>query len=109
MYCTSPHLNNKFNQTNGPLRIGLLMDGVTSLLELSNTSLMLYPDPTFETFAEELLFSPGEQISLILHGSGFEFSKDQIIVQIEPCISSSTVCQCTVTRVFSLNDVSMVI
>ena len=107
MYCTAPDLNDEFNQTNGPLRIGLLLDGVTSLLELSNTSLMLYPDPTFETFADEQMFTGGNSIQLEIAGSGFMFTGDQVRVLIAPCKNpDETVCQCSGITVFQLNNVS---
>ena len=111
MYCTAPRLNNdEFNQTNRPLRIGLLMDGVSSLLELDNTSLTLYEDPTFDMFEEELIFPSGDPIFIFIQGSGFIFEPDQVTVQIDPCNNAdSTVCQCSVEEVFQANNVSRTI
>ena len=106
MYCTAPRLSNsvEFNQSARPLRIGLLMDGVSSLLEL-NTSLNLQVDPVFTQFSEEMVFTSGEPIVLMIQGEGFEgfvFLPGQIVLLIEPCRSKRG-CLCTVTNVFPNN------
>lgn len=106
MYCTAPSLNldnSDFDQSSRPLQIGLLMDGVSSLLEL-NTSLNLYPDPVFMRFSDEMIFIPGEPIILTIQGDGFVFNADQLRVLIEPCNSDPTeICQCPVVNVFTNN------
>ena len=104
MTCTAPRLSGEgFNQTSRQLRIGLLMDGVSSLLEL-NSSLALFPNPSFNSFGEELMFNDGDPISLEIQGSGFVFSTEQVRVEIEPC--KEEVCQCRVSNVFQHNNVS---
>ena len=107
MYCTAPSLGNSgFNESSRPLRIGLLMDGVSSLLEL-NTSLNLHPDPVFTRFSEEMIFTSGDPIMLTIQGMGFVFTADQLRVLIEPCNSNQAeICQCTVRNVFP-NNVSL--
>ena len=96
----------EFNQSSRPLQIGLLMDGVTSLLEL-NTSLSLHPDPVFNRFIKEMVFMSGDPIMLTIDGEGFVFYTDQLRVLIDPCNSDQTeVCQCAVTNVFP-NNVSL--
>ena len=107
MYCTAPSLgNSEFNRSSRPLRIGLLMDGVSSLLEL-NTSLNLHPNPVFTRFTEEMVFTPGDPIILMIEGEGFVFNADQLHVLIDPCNSDQAeVCQCAVMNVF-LNNVSL--
>ena len=108
MYCTAPSLSSEFNQSSCPLRIGLLMDGVTSLLEL-NTSLSLFPDPVFTRFTEERVFTSGDPIPLTIEGEGFVFTVDQVNVLIEPCNrDQSELCQCTVMNVFP-NNVSLIL
>ena len=106
MHCTAPSLSNsvEFNQSSRPLQIGLLMDGVSSLLEL-NTSLSLHPDPVFNQFTEVMVFTSGDPIQLIIQGERFVFSADQVNVFIEPCNSDQS-CLCTVSNVFSMNNVS---
>ena len=111
MRCTAPSLsNNEFNQSSRPLRIGLLMDGVTSLLEL-NTSLNLYPNPVFTQFMEEMVFISGSSITLSIEGEGFVFDKRQVAVLIEPCSSDlqSEICRCTVMNIFPNNNVSFIL
>ena len=78
MYCTALSLGNSgFNESSRPLRIGLLMDGVSSLLEL-NTSLNLHPEPVFTRFSEEMIFTSGDPIMLTIQGMGFVFTADQL-------------------------------
>ena len=103
MYCITPRLSNsmEFNQSSRPLQIGLLMDGVSSLLVL-NTFLNLHPDPVFNRFTEERVFTSGDPIILTVEGEGFVFSTSQVNVFIEPC-SSEQNCFCTVINVFSNN------
>ena len=105
MYCTAPSLSSEFNQSSRPLRIGLLLDGVTSLLELNN-SLNLFPDPVFTRFEEERVFTSGNPIPLTIEGEGFVFTTGQVNVLIEPC--QTEVCQCTVMNVFP-NNVSLIL
>ena len=107
MYCTSPSLSNSdFNQSSLPLRIGLLMDGVSSLLEL-NTSLNLYPDPVFTRFGEEMVFTSGDPIILLIQGQGFVFSAYKVDILIEPCNSDQAeICQCIITDIFP-NEVNL--
>ena len=96
----------EFNQSSLPLRIGLLMDGVSSLLEL-NTSLILHPTPGFTQFNEEMVFTLGDPILLTIQGEGFIFYADQLEVQIEPCNNNQAeICQCAVMNVFP-NNVSL--
>ena len=106
MFCTAPSLKNsiELNQSFHPLRIGLLMDGVSSLLEL-NTSLNLHPNPVFSQFTDELVFMAGDPIPLMIQGEGFVFKPDQVNVLIEPCNSERN-CLCTVINVFP-NNVSL--
>ena len=106
MYCTAPRLSSsEFNQTSRQLQIGLLMDGVTSLLEL-NTTLNLHPNPVFTRFTEEMVFTSGDPIPLTIRGEGFVFDSDQVNVLIKPC-NSDRGCLCTVMNVFSNNNVSV--
>ena len=106
MYCTAPRLSSsKFNQTSRPLRIGLLMDGVTSLLEL-NTTLNLHPNPVFTRFTEEMVFMSSDPILVTIRGEGFIFNPDQVNIVIKPCNSEWT-CLCTVMNVFPNNNVSV--
>lgn len=107
MVCTAPRLSDEdFNQTSRPLRIGLLMDGVASLLELTTASLNLFPNPSFDSFGEETVFSAGETIPLTIQGSGFIFNTSEVRVRIEPCNSADVaICQCQVVAV-SPDDVS---
>ena len=106
MFCTAPSLSNgmEFNQSSRPLRIGLLMDGVSSLLEL-NASFNLYPNPVFTRFTDELVFTAGDPIPLMIQGERFVFKPDQVNVLIEPCNSEQN-CLCTVMNVFP-NNVSL--
>ena len=108
MYCTAPSLSDiDFNQTSQQLSIGLLMDGVTSLLVLPNTSFTFYADPIFESFSEEQQFTAGDTITLTIGGSGFNFDNEQVEVYIDPCRSDAPeICQCSVTNVFP-NNVSI--
>ena len=106
MQCTAPSLsidNSEFNQSSRSLRIGLLMDGVSSLLVL-NESLELHLNPTFAQFGEEMVFTIGVPIPLEIQGEGFYFTLGQVIVLVEPC-NSEQGCLCTVTNVFKSNDV----
>ena len=106
MYCTAPRLSSsEFNQTTRQLQIGLLMDGVTSLLEL-NTTLNLHPNPVFTRFTEEMVFISGELILLTIRGEGFVFEPDQLNLLIKPC-NSDQGCLCTVMNVFPNNNVSV--
>lgn len=82
------------------------MDGVSSLLIL-NTTLNLLPDPVFVRFGEEMVFTSGDPIILMIHGEGFVLSADQLHVLIEPCNSDQTkICQCALLNVFP-NNVSL--
>ena len=106
MQCTAPSLNidnSEFNQSSRSLRIGLLMDGVSSLLILNET-LELHLNPTFTQFGEEMVFTIGSRIPLEIQGEGFYFTPGQVIVLVEPC-NSEQGCLCTVTNVFKSNDV----
>ena len=106
MYCTAPRLSSsEFNQTYRQLQIGLLMDGVTSLLEL-NTYLNLHPNPVFTRFTKEMGFTSGDPILLTIQGEGFVFKPDQVNVVIKPC-NSNWGCLCTVMNVFPNNNVSV--
>ena len=107
MFCTAPSLSNgmEFNQSSRPLQIGLLMDGVSSLLEL-NTSLNLHPNPVFTQFTDELVFTPSDPILLTIQGEGFVFRPEQVNILIEPCNSEQN-CLCTVMNVFPNNNVSL--
>ena len=108
MFCTAPSLSGvHYTQPSHQLRIGLLMDGVTSLLVLQNTSLTLFPDPMFQTFMEEIEFITGSPIALTIQGSGFFFTREQVRIQINPCSSEQPEeCQCHVTNVLPNNNVS---
>ena len=106
MQCTAPSLsidNGEFNQSSNSLRIGLLMDGVSSLLVLNET-LELHLNPMFAQFDEEMVFTIGVPIPLEIQGEGFYFTPEQVIVLVEPC-NSEQGCLCTVTNVFKSNDV----
>ena len=105
MQCTAPSLSidgSEFNQSSRSLRIGLLMDGVSSLLVVNET-LELHLNPTFAQFGEERVFTIGVPIPLEIQGEGFYFTRGQVIVLVEPCNSNQ--CLCTVTNVFKSNDV----
>ena len=106
MQCTAPSLsinNGEFNQSSRLLRIGLLMDGVSSLLVVNET-LELHLNPTFTQFGEERVFTIGVPIQLEIQGEGFYFTPRQVIVLVETC-NSEQGCLCTVTNVFKSNDV----
>ena len=110
MHCTAPSLSTdigKFNQSSRSLRIGLLMDGVSSLLVINET-LELHPNPTFVQFGVEMVFTIGDPILLVIQGEGFYFMPEQVIVLVEPCNSEQS-CLCTVTNVFKSNDVSLLV
>jgi hypothetical protein len=80
------------------------MDGVTSLLEL-NVTLELHPNPVFVQFSEEMGFTAGEPIPLVIQGERFVFMADQVNVLVEPC-NNEQGCLCAVTNVFP-NNVSI--
>ena len=107
MFCTAPSLSigMESNQSSRPLQIGLLMDGVSSLLEL-NASLSLHSNPVFTQFTDELVFTPGDPILLTIQGEDFVFGPEQVNILIEPCNSEQN-CLCIVMNVFPNNNVSL--
>ena len=109
MFCTAPSLSGvNSSRTSHQLMIGLLMDGVTSLLILQDTSFTLFPDPVFQTFAEDIQFTTEGPIALTIQGSGFFFTREQVKIQISPCSSEQPErCQCHVTDVLPNNSVSI--
>ena len=68
LICLAPILNTSFQLSVKEINIGLLMDGVTSLLRL-NTSIMIYSDPVIKQFSSVLPFKENRKFLLTIEVS----------------------------------------
>ena len=66
MHCLAPSLDSIEGELSLPMtaQIGLLMDGVTDLLTLSNTSVTIHQDPLFEDFDQVVVFGQNDRMVL---------------------------------------------
>jgi len=98
MQCPAPTILST-NGSVGQTTIGLLMDGVRDLLTL-NSTVTVHPDPSFMVFEGVQEFSQNEDIVLTIQGERFVFARDQISIEITPCLDQA-LCVCTVRSVSS--------